>query len=414
LNPDSLYVGLVDALNRANVTVYALDPRGELKFNLDQFPAQDIVSGAESVRTGMRLKMNSVVFQSQEGLRTLAAISGGTAVTDSNDFEGGLEQIAQDLSDFYILGFYPPDSRGGEFRSIEVEVSRPGLTVRARAGYVSGSGPKIKVDKDPMVGLSVGSLPVADLPLSLFAAPWPDAKSDKPVLVVLETTVLRDELKPGPTGLQDEMTVAILAGRTPGAKLVRHIQSKRQIEIARTTAEAITYQVSTVIDLPPGTYQLRVSAKSAATGKSGSVYLPVTVPEPASSAFSLGHIVLGYADGTRGVSATAANARSRLPFTPTLNRTFVESDTLQALVKLWRRNPAEPVTIGAALVDAKGGLVRQLDAPLRTGRGALATENIDFRLGLAGVPPGSYLLRVTASERGVAEVREIGIVVKAP
>jgi hypothetical protein len=113
-----------------------------------------------------------------------------------------------------------------------------------------------------------------------------------------------------------------------------------------------------------------------------------------------------------GVSATAASARSRLPFTPTLNRSFASTDTLHALVKLWRRNPAEPVTIGAALVGGKGELVRQLEAPVRTGRGALPVENIDLTLKLAGVPPGDYLLRVTASERGVSEVREVGIAVR--
>jgi VWFA-related protein len=416
LHPDSLYTGMIDALRRANVTVYALDPRGELTFGLDQFSQPDRVGIAEPPGFPGRatsLKMNNPVFQSQEGLRTLTAISGGVAVTNSNDFEGGLEQIAQDLSDFYILGFYAPDSRGGEFRAIEVHVNRPGLSVRSRAGYVSGSGPKLKATKDPMVGMAVGALPVGDLPLGLFAAPWPDAKSDKPVLVVVEMTVLRAEMTATPQGLHDDVAVSILAGRTPGAKLVRHVQSKRQIDIARTTAESVTYQVSTVIDLPPASYQLRVSAKSAATGRSGSVYLPVTVPEPASPRFALGGIVLGFVDGARGVSTTAANVRSRLPFSPTLTRTFTSSDSLHALCKLWRRNPAEPVKIFAALVGEKGELLREFDAPVRVGSGARAAENIDIRLNLAGVPPGSYRLRVTAAEGAVSEVREVGIVVKA-
>jgi hypothetical protein len=138
----------------------------------------------------------------------------------------------------------------------------------------------------------------------------------------------------------------------------------------------------------------------------------VTVPEPASSRFALGSIVLGYVDGPRGVSTTAANARSRLPFSPTLARSFASGDTLHALCKLWRRNLTEPVKIHAALVGEKGELVREFDAPVRTGRGALATENIDIRLNLAGVPPGRYRLRVTATEGGVSEVREVGIVVK--
>jgi hypothetical protein len=155
-----------------------------------------------------------------------------------------------------------------------------------------------------------------------------------------------------------------------------------------------------------------VSAKSAATGRSGSVYLPVTVPRPESGRFALGGIVMGYVDGARAVSTTAANVRSRLPFSPTLNRSFVTTDALHALVKLWRRNPMERVAIGAELVDEAGTVLRRFVAPVRTGRGARPTEDIDIRLKLAGVPAGSYRLRVTASEAEIKEAREIGIVVR--
>ena len=409
--PQNLYIDMVDTLRRANVAVYALDPRGELEFNVNQISPPDTVGADPAVRN-LTLRSFGPVWQSQEGLRSLTGLTGGFAVTNSNSFEGGLQQLSQDLSDFYILGFYPPASRGGEFRALDVKVNRPGVQVRFRTGYVTGDGPKIKVSKDPLVGLSVGALPVGDLPLALFASAWPSAESDKPVLVVLELTVPRADLRTTTAGLHDDVEVAILAARTPGAKLVRHVQSKRPIDVARTDAESVTYQVSTVIDLPPASYQLRVSAKSAATGRSGSVYLPVTVPKPESGRFALGGIVMGYVDGARGVSTTAASARSRLPFSPTLNRSFVGTDALHALVKLWRRNPTERVAITAELVDAAGAVVRRFDAPVRTGRGARATEDIDIQLSFAGVPAGSYRLRVTASEAETRDTREIGIAVR--
>ena len=413
-SPSSSYTDMLDAMHRSNVTIYALDPRGELKFNLDQFPAQDIVSGTEPVRPGMRLRSFSPVFQSQEGLRSLTALTGGVSVTNSSDFEGGFAQLSQDLTDFYVLGFYPPESRRGEFRAIDVQVDRPGVIVRARKGYMSGDGPKLRVNKDPMVGLSVGALPVGDLPLALFASTWPSPRSDKPVLVVLEVTVPRADVRAGPAGLRDDLEVTILAARTPGAKLVRHVRSKRQIDVTPTTAESVTYQVSTVIDLPPASYQLRVSAKSAASGRAGSVYLPITVRKPESSQFALGGIVIGHAEGARGVSATASNVRSRLPFSPTLTRSFPSTDTLRALIKLWRRSPAERVAIGAELIDDAGAVVRRFEAAVRVGRGARATEDIDFTLKLAGLQPGSYRLRVTAGQGEVSDTREIGIAVRDP
>jgi VWFA-related protein len=405
------WLEMVDTLRRANVAVYALDPRGTLGYNVDQIRSTDIVSGTDPAGRNITTRSFAPVWQSQEGLRSLTGLTGGFAVTNSDDFDSGLAELSQDLNDFYILGFYPPGGRKGEFRAIDVQVNRPGATVRFRTGYVSGDGPNLKTSKDPLVSLSAGALPTGDLPLSLFASAWPSQSGDKPVLVVVEMTVSRAELKTTPTGFQDEVDVAILAAKTPGAKLVRHTQSHRQVDIARTSKESVTYQVSTVIDLPTDSYQLRVSAKSA-TGRSGSVYLSVNVPDPVAPRFALGGIVMGYVDGAHGVSATAANARSKLPFSPTLARSFVSTDALHVLCKLWRRNPAEPVQMRAELVAEDGHVVRGLQAPVRVGRGALPTENIDFTLNLRGVAPGAYRLRIIASERGVNDMREVGIDVR--
>lgn len=405
----SAWFEMVDSLRRSNVAVYALDPRGELGFNLDQAPATDIVSGTDPAARNLTVRSFAPVWQSQQGLRSLTGLTGGFAVTNSNAFDSGLDRLAQDLSDFYVLGFYPATGRKGEFRSIDVRVNRPGATVRFRTGYISGDGPKLTVSKDPLVALSAGALPTGNLPLSLFAAPWPEGKSEKPVLVVLEMAVPAADVPNAGAGFKDNVEVGILAVRSRDGKLIRHTQSRRVIEAARTSATAVSYQVSTVIDLPPASYQLRVSAKSGATGRSGSVYLPLTVPEPAGSHFAIGGIVMGYVNGARGVSATAANVRSRLPFSPTLDRNFANTDVLHALCKLWRKDPARPIAIRAELVTTEGQSVRGFSAPVRTGRGALPVENIDLNLNLSGVPPGLYRLRVIASDRGVTETREIPI-----
>ncbi len=40
-----------------------------------------------------------------------------------------------------MLAYYPPtDKRDGKFHKIDVRVTRPGLTVRARKGYVGADG----------------------------------------------------------------------------------------------------------------------------------------------------------------------------------------------------------------------------------------------------------------------------------
>lgn len=55
-------------------------------------------------------------------------------------------QIEADLRNLYVLGFTPPaDARDGSFHKLDVTVDRPGLSVRARAGYqAQGAGSVIQ------------------------------------------------------------------------------------------------------------------------------------------------------------------------------------------------------------------------------------------------------------------------------
>jgi Ca-activated chloride channel family protein len=58
------------------------------------------------------------------------------AVNDLTDLAAVYRQVADYLRSQYTLGYYSEnDSRDGRWRSIRVEVARPGATVRARSGY---------------------------------------------------------------------------------------------------------------------------------------------------------------------------------------------------------------------------------------------------------------------------------------
>jgi VWFA-related protein len=120
--------------NRANVSIYSIDPRGlvggpDLDENLDPTEWQDYVR------------------KSQDSLRVLAEETGGIAVVNQNDFDRALKRIDAETSDYYVLGYYSsnPDPLKKN-RSIEVKVSKPGYDVWARKGYKlkSASKPKAK------------------------------------------------------------------------------------------------------------------------------------------------------------------------------------------------------------------------------------------------------------------------------
>jgi VWFA-related protein len=71
----------------------------------------------------------------QQILAALAEGTGGFTIFNTNDLLGGLQKIGNEQSEFYILGYTPPESPEGSCHTLKVRVSRGGTDVRARSGY---------------------------------------------------------------------------------------------------------------------------------------------------------------------------------------------------------------------------------------------------------------------------------------
>jgi hypothetical protein len=70
--------------------------------------------------------------------RTLAENTDGIAIVDTNDLRGGLKKVMDDMSAYYLLGYYSSNTKtDGKYRHIEVKVKRPGVKMKARRGYVA-------------------------------------------------------------------------------------------------------------------------------------------------------------------------------------------------------------------------------------------------------------------------------------
>jgi hypothetical protein len=71
----------------------------------------------------------------QQVLYQLADGTGGFVILNTNDLLGGLERIAKDQNQYYLLGYKPAVSSEGSCHSLKVKVDRGGTSVRARSGY---------------------------------------------------------------------------------------------------------------------------------------------------------------------------------------------------------------------------------------------------------------------------------------
>lgn len=121
---------LFDRANRANATFYTIDPRGLAVFDGDLSTKDPFLPVANQAQ--LRFRINT--------LQELALNTDGIAVVNSNDTEGQLKKIAEDLTSYYLLGYYSTNAKlDGRFRKIAVNVKRPGTDVRARRGYLAAT-----------------------------------------------------------------------------------------------------------------------------------------------------------------------------------------------------------------------------------------------------------------------------------
>ena len=109
--------------NRANATLYTLDPRG-------------LVGGPDLDENIDMVEWQNHIVSTQNSLRTLAELTGGIAMVNQNDFRKALQRIDAETSDYYIVGFYSnnPDPLKKR-RRIEVKVKRPGVNVFHKTFY---------------------------------------------------------------------------------------------------------------------------------------------------------------------------------------------------------------------------------------------------------------------------------------
>lgn len=109
------------------------------------------------------------VTANQQVLHALAAGTGGETIFNTNDLLAGLMKIGQELDEYYILGYAPPDRvHDGSYHQIAVKVERKGVKIRARNGYYDLKGqdllagkPEGKVLEEVAADPQPGSIPVS-------------------------------------------------------------------------------------------------------------------------------------------------------------------------------------------------------------------------------------------------------------
>lgn len=224
---------------------------------------------------------------SQHTMDEMAEGTGGRSFKNSNNLALGLKTSIEDGSTYYTLTYYPDNKTwDGQFRTIQIKSSRPGLSLRHREGYYALDPEKLNKEESDAVAESFSRALQLDAPAAtamLFQAQVvpPSAKNGKVVVNfhVDPQTIAFEHKDGGVESAKLNCTVwaygkdkgkPVMSGGTVNANLpeaeFKQIQQQRFLPCNRE------------LELKPGTYTLRMGVLDRTNNKIGTASAQVIVP----------------------------------------------------------------------------------------------------------------------------------------
>lgn len=123
----SQVVQLTRELQQADVTLYAVDPRGTNQPFLNRFYYQSFLKGVA--------KPQQTDF-ADLSLQVLTTHSGGLVLNANNNIDQLVQKAVDDAAEYYEISFTPaPAEHADEYHAIDVKVAQPDLIARTRQAY---------------------------------------------------------------------------------------------------------------------------------------------------------------------------------------------------------------------------------------------------------------------------------------
>jgi VWFA-related protein len=345
---------VVEAANRGNVTINVLDPRG-----LGSAP------------------LGGTFAQSR-----LTAETGGRLIGNVNDHSRGLDQVVEDASAYYLLGYSPARVfADGQFHEIEVKVNRSGARVLARRGYWAPAEEEMARAAEP----TPAAVPNLQRSLAAVAA----AETDRPVHIWIGFS--RGD--PGQTRLEvtwdrgvESSAASPMAERLDVELLDR--ESGKATQPPQTIGRVRTPDggaVVAVFGLAPGPVTLRFTARAADDAVADRWAELVDVP-----AFDAAPPLLATLRVLRAQSPLEFRLLGTNPDpVPEASRHFGRTDRVLVEITSYADGDAH-ADVAAALLNSQGESLVELPVP------PFDAGHARLEIPIASLAPGTYMIRVQA------------------
>ena len=396
---------LSDSALRAGVTINAMDPRG-----LSASPGTVSFTETEGrsnyqaeimgTRTGFgrggiadQATLSPMLAGASErlGLSTMAKLTGGVSVSNTNDFASGLEKILARSKGYYLLAYTPREKFDRKFHKLEVKVKRPDVRVFHHEGYAAREDrPRSERTKEEQIVAAARSpLAKREIEISPSIALKLSPESNK---AAVEVHFLIDPKKLNFTEANGRYNTSLdivgfvldELGKQRGGfsenlnlNLSRENYDRAQSGIIYTAA----------IDLPPGYFQLRAVVREGSSGALGTFSKYLEIPDLKKEVLAMSSLFLFAVDGTnQPVPLTAIRQISR------------SQDVRYATLIYNPKMKDGQAKLTSQLIISQGNnvLLRQPEQPV-----APPTNNQHATIGQFGISkmqPGRYVLTLVVTD----------------
>ncbi len=351
-------------------------------------------------------------------LRSLATETGGVAIFNTSDFNGRLDEVNLELSNYYVLGFQSNNpKRDGRFRKLEVKVIAKGAEVRHREGYVDPRPVDIlagsKGEKSLMAAMAApataSQLPVTFRAVYFYESP---ALARVPVTARIRTTNI--ELKKKGGQVAGDLNLMAVAYAENGAISARfsetlHITLEKGGE-ENFRKEKLVYWNH--FKLRPGKYQVKL-AVSDEKGKVGSAeqtleVLPMPQQDLAASSLVVAEKISRLPDLIQDLQSKLLDDSDPILYRgfqilPSIENQFPVNSPVGTVFKMYNLtgDAQQRQLVAQVRLKAENGEVSEI-GPIPLDENLFATGKTEGVVGLKlpfqNVAAGKYKLVIAASE----------------
>ena len=406
----------IDQATRAGVVIYSIDARGlqtggltasdNLSANAVGANSGNVSSLDETVR-GKMMERDNMRRDTQEGMAYLAEQTGGFAVLNNNNLGAGLARAAEDVRDYYVIGYTPETNtfaakgKTPEYHKIVVRVKRPGLKVRTRKEFlgVSDADESAAATISPaqqLVNAAISPFTSTDIAVRATTLPGFSPARGLFVRALLHIDASALRFVKGEDGKSTASADVLGMVFDRDGTEVAHLSTAFSAALTSQAAdEALRDGLAYTLRIPiprAGPYQVRFAVRDRQSGRFGSAGEFLELPDIPHGTFALSGIVLRSDDD---IAPNVADDDHVLISPSQAVRVYKPGARLKYACEIY--NAAEPVQLTISVwrgtQKVLSGTPDTLTPP--PGKSLWFSASGGFKLGEA-LAPGRYVLHVAA------------------